>query len=59
MPYPHDKPPWTPQDIRALFRLFQTSAPPDFQRQILERVAQRQHAHGRRRLGGAHCWHGG
>ena len=36
MPYPHDEPPWTPQHTRALFRLFQTSAPPDFQRQILE-----------------------
>jgi|SoiMetStandDraft_2_1073263.scaffolds.fasta_scaffold61882_1 hypothetical protein len=51
MPYPHDEPPWTPQRIRALFRLFQTSAPPDFQRQILERVAQRQHSHGLRRMG--------
>ena len=51
MPYPHDEPPWTPQRTRALFRLFQTSAPPDFQRQILERVAQCQHTHRRRRMG--------
>src|SRR5436190_21515533 len=51
MPYPHDEPPWTPQRTRALFHLFQTSAPPDFQRQILERVVQRQHAQERRRLG--------
>lgn len=49
MPDSHDAPPWTPQHTRALFRLFQTSAPPDFQRQILERVAQRQHTHRRRR----------
>jgi hypothetical protein len=52
MPYPHDEPPWTSQRTRALFRLFQTSAPPDFQRPILERLAQRQHAQERRRLGG-------
>lgn len=51
MPYPPDGPPWTSQRTRALFRLFQTSAPPDFQRQILERVAQRQHARVRRRMG--------
>jgi hypothetical protein len=51
MPYPHDEPPWTPQRTRALFRLFQTSAPPDFQHQVLERVAQRQHTHRRRCMG--------
>jgi hypothetical protein len=51
MPHPHDAPPWTPQHTRALFRLFQTSAPPDFQRQVLERVAQRQHTQERRCLG--------
>jgi hypothetical protein len=51
MQSPHDRPPWTPQRTRALFRLFQTSAPPDFQRQLLERIAQRQHARGRRRMG--------
>ena len=39
---PHGVPPWTPQRTRALFRLFQTSAPPDFQHQILVRLAQRQ-----------------
>jgi hypothetical protein len=50
MPYPHDEPPWTPQHTRALFRLFRTSVPPDFQRQILERMAQRQHTYGRRRM---------
>jgi hypothetical protein len=48
MLHPHDEPPWTPQHTRALFRLFQTSVPPDFQSQILERVAQRQHTYGRR-----------
>jgi len=48
MQSPHDGPPWTPQRTRALFRLFQTSAPPDFQRQVLERIAQRQHARVRR-----------
>jgi hypothetical protein len=53
MPYPHDDPPWTPQRTRALLRLFQTSAPPDFQRQILERVAQRQHTQRRQCMG----WH--
>ena len=31
--------------------MFQTSAPPDFQRQILERVAQCQHTHRRWRMG--------
>jgi hypothetical protein len=51
MLYPHDEPPWTPQHTRALFRLFQTPAPPDFQRQLLECVAQRQHIHKRRRMG--------
>jgi hypothetical protein len=51
MPYPHDEPPWTPQRTRALFHLFQTSAPPDFQRQLLERMAQYQHTHRRRRMG--------
>ena len=51
MLYPHDEPPWTPQHSRALFRLFQTSAPTDFQRQLLERVAQHQATHGLRRLG--------
>lgn len=51
MPYPHDEPPWTPQRTRALFHLFQTSAPPDFQRQLLERVAQCQHTQERRRRG--------
>lgn len=50
MQYPHDGPPWTSQRTRALFRWFQTSAPPDFQRQVLERVAQRQHARVRRRM---------
>ena len=50
MQYPHDGQPWTSQHTRALFRLFQTSAPPDFQRQVLERVAQRQHARIRRRI---------
>ena len=68
MPYPHDGPPWTPQHTRALFRLFQTSAPPDFQRQVLERVAQRQHARVRRHRrwrsplswwSGGHAWGGG
>jgi len=53
MPHPHDEPPWPPQHTRALFRLFQTSVPPDFQRQILERVAQRQHTYGRWRM----RWH--
>ena len=48
MPYPHDEPPWAPQHTRALFRLFQTSAPPDFQRQLLECVAQRQQVPERR-----------
>ena len=48
---PHDTTPWTPQRTRALFRLFQTSAPPDFQRQILARLAQRQPAQQRRRMG--------
>jgi len=48
---PHDTPPWTPQRTRALFRLFQTSAPPDFQRQVLARLAQRQHAQQQRRRG--------
>lgn len=50
MQYPPDGPLWTSQRTRALFRLFQTSAPPDFQRQVLERVAQRQHARIRRRM---------
>src|SRR6266704_6328317 len=68
MPYPHDEPPWTPQRTRALFHLFQTSAPPDFQHQILERLAQRQHAQERQRLGwwsllawwpGCRAWGGG
>ena len=49
---PHDTPRWTSQRTRALFRLFQTAAPPDFQRQILARVAKRQHAQQPRRLGG-------
>jgi hypothetical protein len=31
--------------------LFQTSAPPDFQRQLLECVAQRQQVHAQRRMG--------
>ena len=48
---PHDTPPWTPQRTRALFRLFQTSAPPDFQRQVLARLAQRQPAPEQRRRG--------
>jgi len=68
MQYPHDGPPWTPQHTRALLRSFQTSAPPDFQRQVLERVAQRQHARVRRRMGrrsplswwpGGRAWGGG
>jgi hypothetical protein len=50
MQSPYNGPPWTPQRTRALFRLFATSAPPDFRRQILERVAQRQHALGRQRV---------
>jgi hypothetical protein len=45
---PHDVPPWTPQRTRALFHLFQTSAPPDFQHQLLARLAQRQHTQGQR-----------
>jgi hypothetical protein len=49
MQSPYNGPPWTSQRTRALFRLFATSAPPDFRRQILERVAQRQHALGRQR----------
>jgi hypothetical protein len=51
MLYPHDEPPWTPQHTGALFRSFRTSAPPDFQRQILECVAQRQQAQEQRRMG--------
>jgi hypothetical protein len=50
MQSPYTGPPWTPQRTRALFRLFTTSAPPDFRRQILERLAQRQHALVRQRL---------
>ena len=45
---PHNVPPWTPQRTRTLFHLFQTSAPPDFQHQILARLAQRQHMQERR-----------
>jgi hypothetical protein len=48
MQAPQDGPPWTPQRTRALFRLFQASAPPDFQHQILARLDQRQYSQGRR-----------
>ena len=43
MPSSDNEPPSTPQRTRALFRLFTTSAPPDSRRQLLERVAKRQH----------------
>jgi hypothetical protein len=42
MPDSHDAPLWTPQHMRALFRVFTTPASPDFQRQILEHAAQLQ-----------------